>query len=107
MLQDHLSTTPDNSVVTEDSDDRYTDYEDVPWYRRSGVNSVLVALGLLFAPATGVVCWNLVTGDIYYRKRRPDGTLKTWSYANKVVAFLMLAAELVVFVIRVYRRLAG
>jgi hypothetical protein len=33
----------------------------------------------------------LATGDIYYNKLEPGGTLKKWSFANKVVAWLLLA----------------
>ena len=38
----------------------------------------------------------LITGDVYYNKHKDDGSLKTWSFANKVVAWVLLLVNLVV-----------
>jgi hypothetical protein len=70
-------------------------YEDVPWFRRSGVNSGLLLLGLVFPPAMACVCGTLLTGDIFYNKVGDDGTLKRWSGANRVVAYVALGLQLV------------
>ncbi len=73
----------------------YSHYTDVPWYRRSGTNSVFTLLGLLcFSPLLWFVCIVLMTGDIYYDKHQEDGTLKTWSFANKVIAWILLVVNL-------------
>ena len=85
-----------------DADRRgYRDYAEVPWYRRSGVNSLFIVAHLLtcgFVPLLLWVCINLVTGDVYYDKRTPRGDLKVWSVANKVVAVVILVLNVVVFV---------
>lgn len=73
-------------------------YEDVPWSRRSSVNSVLVIVGwLLFPPLLWWCCYNLVTGDVYYNEMK-DGKLKTWSNANKVVAAVLLLINTVALI---------
>ncbi|HEX2475602.1 MAG TPA: hypothetical protein VHK01_12695 [Lacipirellulaceae bacterium] len=43
-----------------------------------------------------MTCLVLVTGDIYYNKTGRDGTLKVWSGANKVIAFLLLLPPLII-----------
>jgi hypothetical protein len=76
----------------------YSDYSEVPLLRKSGTNSVLIVLHLLtlgMVPFLLVTCIMLVTGDIYYDRVEPNGTLKTWSTANKVVAWLLLLAPLI------------
>ena len=46
----------------------YTEYEQVPWYRRSGVNSVFILVRFFTGGCVPLILWtcvNLVTGDIY------------------------------------------
>ena len=77
---------------------KYSAYKDVPWLRKSGTNSVFLILHVLtlgFLPLLLITCIVLVTGEIYYKQSESNGTLKTWSKANKVVAFLLLLAPLI------------
>ncbi len=84
-----------------------TDYRSVPLLRRNGFCSgVLVAhVGVMFLggcvplvslmgvfTTVGViaVCVVVLTGPVYYDKRKKDGALKTWSRANKVAAVVLL-----------------
>jgi hypothetical protein len=84
-----------------------TDYEAVPWYRRNGFCSgIIVAhliimflggcvpllslLGVFTTIGVIAVCIVVLTGPVYYNKRRKDGTLKSWSGANKVAAVILL-----------------
>jgi len=53
-----------------------------------------ITFGLL--PLLVITCLVLVTGDIYYNKADSNGTLKVWSKANKVVAFLLLLPPLII-----------
>jgi len=63
---------------------------DVPWYRRSWVNTLFAFVGLtIFPPLVWWTCFNLITGDVYYNDQR-DGILITWSRPNKLVAVLLL-----------------
>jgi hypothetical protein len=75
----------------------YRHYQDVPWYRRSNVNSALVlthclTLGLL--PLGLVTCAVVLTGQVYYRKKDEGGYLRKWGPANKIAAIVLLAASL-------------
>jgi hypothetical protein len=92
-----------NESAAPDSDRRgYRNYAEVPWYRRSGVNSLFIVAHLLTCGAVPLILWvciNLVTGDVYYDKRTPDGELTVWSMANKVVAVVILVFNVVVFVL--------
>ena len=36
------------------------------------------------------VCVIVLTGPVYYDKRKKDGTLKTWGVGNKVAAVILL-----------------
>ena len=72
-------------------------YENVPWYRKSGFNSLLVVLGLFCGPFILAVCIILLTGDVYFDKHDEDGRLKRWSIANKVVAVLILLGQIAYF----------
>jgi hypothetical protein len=77
----------------------YTDYKDVPWLRKSGTNSLFLVLHIITlgcVPFLLITCVVLVTGDIYYDKAGPDGTLEVWSQANKVIAFLLLIPPLLI-----------
>jgi len=55
---------------------------------------MVVAGFCCFPPLLLAVCIVLVTGDVYYNKLRKDGTLKKWSIANKILAWLVLAWNL-------------
>ena len=80
---------------------KYRDYEEVPWYRRSGVNTLFVLANIFtcgFVPLTLWTCINLLSGEVYYKEKDADGYLKTWSFANKVVAFLIIVFNVIVLV---------
>lgn len=77
---------------------KYTDYRDVPWLRKSGTNTAILVLHVLalgILPFLLITCFVLITGDVYYNKTAPDGTLAVWSKANKVIAFLLLLPPLI------------
>jgi len=77
-------------------------YEDVHWNRKSWFNGLLAFLGFfLFSPLLWWCCINLITGEIYYDSYDEYGKLRKWSIANKVVAFVLLAINilLIIFVI--------
>ncbi|HWB33868.1 MAG TPA: hypothetical protein VG753_00895 [Candidatus Paceibacterota bacterium] len=40
----------------------------------------------------------LLTGKIYYKTTDAQGNLKTWSTANKVVAFIFVFVQLILIV---------
>lgn len=85
--------------VTTTAKPSYTDYSEVPWIRQSGTNSVFLVLHLLTCgaiPFLLVTCVVLVTGNVYYNRKESDGSLKVWSPANKVIAFLLLIPSLLV-----------
>lgn len=77
----------------------YYNYEEVPWFRRSGINSLFVILGIFCIPPlllfTVVM---LITGDVYYNKYSQNGTLKKWSVANKVIAVIIFLFWVGIFV---------
>jgi hypothetical protein len=81
-----------------DTRPRYRRYEDVPWYRRSFVNTLFVLSGFVGLPLIVWCCINLVTGDVYYNDVDETGRLKKWSKANKVVAGILLLIYAVAFV---------
>lgn len=72
-------------------------YDDVPWFRKSGFNSLLVVLGLCCGPFILAVCIILLTGDVYYNSYDENGRLKRWSFANKVVAVVILVLQVLYF----------
>ena len=72
----------------------YQDYNNVPLHRKSATNSWLLLFGLFFPPFIWFVAIMLVTGDIYFNKKRGDGNLKKWSLANKVVALIIVIGQL-------------
>lgn len=74
---------------------KYANYKDVPWYRKSGISSILVLLGI-FSPSLWVVLLALITGDIYYNETDTDGNLKKWSMANKIVAWIVFVPNFVI-----------
>ena len=70
-------------------------YEDVHWNRKSWFNGLLALFGFLgFSPLLWWCCINLITGDIYYNSYDEQGNLRKWSKANKVVAFILLAINI-------------
>jgi hypothetical protein len=78
----------------------YRYYSDVPWLRKSGTNTVFLVAHLLTCgclPLLLLTCIMLVTGDIYYNDVDVQGNLKTWSFANKVVAVLLLLFNVILF----------
>ena len=75
----------------------YNTYAEVPWYRKSSANSLFILVGFFFPPLIWLVCILLVTGKIYYNKPDAQGNLKTWSVANKIVAFIFLFVQLAFF----------
>src|SRR3990170_6170533 len=80
----------------------YMTYEQVPWYRRSGVNSVFILVHILTGGCVPFILWtcvNLVTGDIYYKKKDAAGYLQTRSFANKVVAVAILLVNAIVLLL--------
>ena len=75
----------------------YTSYADVPWYRRSDVNTAFIVIGLGtrgFIPLTILTCILLLTGDIYYKEPDRAGNLRVWGKANKVAALVILVVNL-------------
>lgn len=66
----------------------------IPWYRRSDVNTVLALAGLLMPPLLWFVCFNLITGEIYYSRPVGPGRVETWSRGNRYLAYLLLGAQL-------------
>lgn len=79
----------------------YTDYTQVPWYRQSHLNSIFILIHLVTCatiPLLLITCLTLVTGNIYYNQKDESGNLKTWSTANKVLAFIFLLAPIVMIV---------
>tara|TARA_R110002072_G_scaffold296980_1_gene469350 strand:+ start:414 stop:719 length:306 start_codon:yes stop_codon:yes gene_type:complete len=72
-------------------------YEDVPWFRKSGFNSLMVVLGLCCGPFILAVCIILLTGDVYYNTYDDQGRLNRWSFANKVVAVIILVLQVLYF----------
>lgn len=88
---DNPYQSPESSPSVSSSPRHPANYSDVKWYRRSGFVSLLVVVGFFcFPPFLWAACIVLVTGDVYYDKRRDDFRLKTWSVANKMVAWLVL-----------------
>jgi hypothetical protein len=82
-----------SSAPTAPTTTGYQDYKQVPWYRRSSVNSVFILLNVLscgFLPGILVVCIIALTGDIYSNNRDEQGNVKKWGKGNKVAAFILL-----------------
>ena len=82
-----------DTTQTEASPKKYRKYEDVPWSRRSGANTAFILTSVFtcgLIPLTLWTCINLMTGDVYYNQKDTDGYLKTWSFANKVAAVLIV-----------------
>jgi len=72
----------------------------VPWYRQSEVNSLCLAVGFFACPPfLWLVCIVLITGDVYYETRNPDGSFKIWPRSNKFAAWLVMLLQIVLFVV--------
>lgn len=72
----------------------YTDYQQVPWYRRSGTMTVFILVGFFcFPPLLWAACVICLTGDVYNNRVKKDGTLSRWSTGNKVAAAIILALQ--------------
>ena len=74
-----------------------SDYTRLPWFRKSGIMSILTAVSVFTwcIPVAGaipilIVCIALATGDIYYCRQASDGGLRTWHRANRWAAFGIL-----------------
>lgn len=82
----------------------HTAYSNLPWYRRGGVLTgftvaAIVTLFLGYGTIPCIpVCIAVLTGDVYYDKRDPDGSLKKWGWSNKVAAIVLLLLNIVPFV---------
>jgi hypothetical protein len=86
-----------------------TNIDQVPWYRRNAFGSALTVICLItmfagnFVPLVKIVgaigfwvlCGLLITGNIYFPEKAPDGTLKRWSLANKVLAWVLVVGSTV------------
>jgi len=42
-----------------------------------------------------------LTGEVYYNQADDSGNLKKWGYANKIVAFVILVAQVFIIFARV------
>ena len=84
----------------------YQDFAAVPWLRSTDVNTVFVLISLVSLgriPLTIITCIVLLTGEIYYKEKGPDGYLKTWSFANKVIALAIVLINVVVLALAILR----
>ena len=85
-------------------------YDPLPWYRKNGVCSALLIIGLLvFRPLVFIPVISCLTGPVYYRKLDENGNLATWSWWNKVAAviLLLLAVAFMVFMIALFVHIAA
>ena len=68
-----------------------SDYGAVPWYRRSSWVSMMILIGfMIFPPLIWASCIICLTGNVYYKNFNEDGSLATWSFANKVASVIIL-----------------
>ena len=94
----------------------YQRYEEVPYYRRHGCVSrflwLATSAALFFqvcglmatAPFVALLAVILFSGDVYHNEVDVEGTLKRWSFANKVaVGFLVLFHVYLFWYLYVYR----
>lgn len=78
----------------------YHSYSEVPWYRRSSVNTAFIVVGIGskgVIPLTLLTCVLVLTGEIYYKEPDSAGHLRAWSNGNKVAAIIILAANIALF----------
>jgi len=78
-------------------------YEDVPWFRKNGINSAFVLLGICFPPLLWTVCVIVLTGPVYMDAYDEHGQLKQWGVANKVVAVILIGLQIVGIILRFAR----
>jgi len=80
-----------NSMNESNNATQISDYGAVPWYRRSSWMSVMLLLGFMIcSPLMLAACIICLTGNVYYSKFNEDGSLATWSFANKVASVILL-----------------
>ena len=76
-------------------------YSDVPWYRQNGINSAFVLAGFFcFPPLLWATCVIVLKGPVYLDAYDEQGRLKMWGPANKVVAVILLALQVVAVAVR-------
>lgn len=72
----------------------YTEYRQVPWYRRSGTMTAFIVSGFFcIPPLLWAACIICLTGDVYNNRVKKDGTLSRWSAGNKVAAIIILLLQ--------------
>jgi hypothetical protein len=79
--------------------DGFTDYNQVPWHRKSDVNSIFILAAFLTGglfPGLLFVCIVVLTGDVYYKKSDDRGFLLKWHWMNKVIAVVLLIGNIFV-----------
>lgn len=107
-LQDN-GETPDPTFLPSNTPGEFTDYNQLPWYRKSGVNSGLILASILTCglfPGIFIVCIVLSTGEVYFNKKNEQGYLKKWHWGNKIIAILLLLlniANLITGFIKLFR----
>jgi len=82
-------------------------YSNLPWYRKSAYVSWITALGLCCSPAILAVCIIVLTGEVYYNQMDATGNLKKWGYANKVVALIILAFQVLFYAVQIVAVIAA
>ncbi len=80
--------------MTNVSDVNYTNFADVPWFRRSWPNLVAAVIGLFIPPLLWAVCLVVFTGPVYTPKQDESGNLTTWGAATKWVVLIVAALQL-------------
>ena len=74
--------------------ERYANYDDVPWYRKSEIMNVLVLAGFFaFPPLLWTASILCLTGDIYTREVGADGFLEKCPTSTKIAALCALILQ--------------
>ena len=84
----------------------YKDYSQVPWYRKSSVNSIFILISLIscgWVPGILAVCIIVLSGDVYSSARDDQGYLKKWGPANKVAACVLLLINIIALLYGFFR----
>lgn len=81
----NIAASPTTPITTKRK--QYTQYEEVPWYRRDSFNGPLIILGCLIPLLLFLHCLILLTGEVYRKKKGVDGKLLTWPIGLKLLAF--------------------
>ena len=72
----------------------YTDYNQVPWHRRSGSVNLLVLVGFFgLAPLLWTACLICLTGDIYANELGEDGFLTKCPSSTRTAALIALLVQ--------------